>query len=72
MKINVEYTYLQTVDHSNNRAENSWPSHTAAKSDYGENQVVAGPWTIISTTVVWRVLDREGLVCCSNALYIKY
>ena len=60
--------YLQTVDHSNNGAENSWPSHEAAKSDHCENQVVAGPWTIVSTVVMWRVLDREGLLCWSNAL----
>ena len=73
MTSNVEHsisnlTYLQTVDHSNNGAANSWPSHTAAKSDHCENQVVTGPWTIISTAVMWRVLDREGLLCCSNAL----
>ena len=64
----VNFTYLQTVDHSNNGAENSWPSHTAEKSDNCKNLVVAGPWTIISTVVMWRVLDREGLLCWSNAL----
>ena len=53
----LQCAYLQTVDDSNDRAEESWPSHAAKQCDQCEHQEVVRPWT----TVVCVLSYAKGL-----------
>ena len=57
-------TYLHAVDDSDNGAEESWPSHTAAQGNHRQYHIVVWPGTIV-VSVHHRYMRR----CSLKSLY---